>query len=365
MRKYILLVLLLIGVCSFSVASAESITSVGVGDTAVDAEKDALRNAVENALGALIDSETLVKNNMVIQDNIYRQSTGFVRSYEVVDKSQTDSVWRVTVRAVIDTNPDSKLMNELTRLGLIRVLRNPKIAVLIEDYDAWRDRNSFVTQNAVVKEFLTAGFTNMVDVGEERKKYNNLLMMTADDYRTMASLWKADYLVIGKVFAENVGDVGKFLEDRKRLGIQSCHARVEARLYVAQTGQIIAADGKAVSAADVSEGAAMHKAATNAAAKMGQYLVEQILNYASGVHQQVELVVRVSDFDKLNRVKHTLVNMPSAKDVILAEYANSTGKFRLTFGGSPQAIYQAMQDSEDYKVKLSSMDYNVLVVDVY
>lgn len=364
MRKYILLVLLLMSVCGFSVASAEAITSVGVGDTAVDAENDALRNAVENALGVLIDAETLMKNNMIIQDNIYKQSTGFVRSYEVLDKSQQDEAWRVTVQAVIDTNPDSKLMNELTRLGLIRTLRNPKIAVIIEDRDTWGDQNSLVAQNAVVKEFLAAGFTNMVDIGDERRKYNNMLMMSIDDFRTLASLWKVDYLVVGRVFTDRVGDAGKLLGTH-HLGIDSYHARVDARIYVAKTGQIIAADGKSVSAADVSRETAMHKATTNAASQMGQYLVEQILNYASGVHQQVELIATVSDFDKINKIKHTLINMPGVKDVVLGEYANSTGKFRITFAGSPQAIYQAMQDSEDYKVKLRSLDYNVVVVDVY
>lgn len=364
MRKYILLVFMLIGFCNFSVANAMTVTAVGVGDTVIDAENDALRNAVEDTLGTLIDSDTIVKNNMVIQDNIYKQSRGFVRNYEVKNRLQNDGVWSVTVYAEIDTNPDSGLMNELTRLGLIRTLRNPKIAVIIEDRDTWRDQNSLVAQNAVVKEFLASGFTNMIDISDERRKYNNMLMMSIDDFRTLASLWKVDYLVVGRVFTDRVGDAGKLLGTHQ-LGIDSYHARVDARIYVAKTGQIIAADGKSVSAADVSRETAMHKATTNAASQMGKYLVEQILNYASGVHQQVELIATVSDFDKINKIKHTLINMPGVKDVVLGEYANSTGKFRITFAGSPQALYQAMEDSEDYKVKLRSLDYNVVVVDVY
>ena len=115
-------------------ASAKSVTVTGTGLTSSEAENDALRAAVENTLGVLVDSETLVQNSMVINDQIYTQSRGFVNDYQVLSREQVGNLWRVTINATVDDQPNSKLMNELTRLGIINVqLRNPKIAVYVPE----------------------------------------------------------------------------------------------------------------------------------------------------------------------------------------------------------------------------------------
>ena len=115
-------------------ALAKNVTVTGMGVTASDAENDALRMAVENTIGVLVDSNTLVEKNMVIQDQIYTQSRGFVTDYKVISRQQTAGGWQVTINATVDDNPNSKLMNELTRLGIINTqLRNPKIAVYVPE----------------------------------------------------------------------------------------------------------------------------------------------------------------------------------------------------------------------------------------
>ena len=69
-------------------ALAKSVTVTGTGMTPSDAENDALRAAVENTLGVLVDSETLVQNSMLIRDQIYTQSRGFVTDYTIVNREQ-------------------------------------------------------------------------------------------------------------------------------------------------------------------------------------------------------------------------------------------------------------------------------------
>ena len=130
MKKILLLILALIILSG--VALAKNVTVTGMGTTPSDAENDALRLAVEKTLGVLVDSETLTENAAVVQDKIYTQSRGFVSDYKVTNRQQVQGVWEVTIDAVVDDQPNSKLMNELTRLGIIdNQLRNPKIAVNI------------------------------------------------------------------------------------------------------------------------------------------------------------------------------------------------------------------------------------------
>ena len=114
------------------IADARNVTVTGNGVSQSEAEGDALRNAIEKAVGVLVDSQTLVSKNTVLQDEIYTQSKGFITNYNVVNQQQNGNGWEVTVNADVDDSPNSKLMSELTRLGIIDVkLRNPKIAVYI------------------------------------------------------------------------------------------------------------------------------------------------------------------------------------------------------------------------------------------
>lgn len=80
------------------------VTAFGVGMTAQDAEKNALINAVQQAVGALIDSETLIKNEEVIYEHLYSASSGFVKKYDVKvppRKRPTDGLYETTIKAIV------------------------------------------------------------------------------------------------------------------------------------------------------------------------------------------------------------------------------------------------------------------------
>ena len=77
MKRFAIIVLSLLMILS-ATAFAKNVTVTGTGTTPSEAENDALRAAVENTVGILVDSETLVQNSMLINDQIYTQSRGFV-----------------------------------------------------------------------------------------------------------------------------------------------------------------------------------------------------------------------------------------------------------------------------------------------
>src|SRR4030042_5041960 len=65
-----------------------------------DAISNALRNAVEQVIGTMIQSEVLVQNYQTIEDRIYSQSAGYVERYEVIGKSrQGDKILEGTIKA--------------------------------------------------------------------------------------------------------------------------------------------------------------------------------------------------------------------------------------------------------------------------
>jgi hypothetical protein len=58
---------------------------VGSGTTADEAEKNAISNAVQQAVGAMVDAETMIENDEVIKDQILTYSDGYVEKKEVID----------------------------------------------------------------------------------------------------------------------------------------------------------------------------------------------------------------------------------------------------------------------------------------
>lgn len=61
----------------------------GTGETKEVAEKDACRNAIEFAVGTFIDSETQLKNEQLIKDEILSHSNGYIEKYEVTGASRS------------------------------------------------------------------------------------------------------------------------------------------------------------------------------------------------------------------------------------------------------------------------------------
>ena len=79
-----LLIAILISIPLFASATDEiSLTASGNGSTQDAAVKSALRNAIEQAYGAFISTNTRVLNNKLVKDEIVSLSQGVVKSYNI------------------------------------------------------------------------------------------------------------------------------------------------------------------------------------------------------------------------------------------------------------------------------------------
>jgi hypothetical protein len=91
----------------------------GIGLTEKSAVKEALRAAVEMAIGSVVSAETMIKNDKIISDSILTYSDGFVEKWEMVGEPRrtSDKLVRVTIKAVV------------RRTKLIERLRSENVAV--------------------------------------------------------------------------------------------------------------------------------------------------------------------------------------------------------------------------------------------
>lgn len=359
MKKFaaVLIILLMIA----AQVSAKNVTVTGRGATPTDAENDALRAAVENTLGVLVDAQTLTENSILISDQIYTQSRGFVNDYRILNRELVGNIWHVTINATVDDQPNSRLMNELTRLGIINVqLRNPKIAVYVPEQHLNYHVGGSGGEIAIVKTLLNAGFSNVIEVGTGLN-YSNPLSMSAAQMRQAAQAYGADIMIVGESFSEGVGDVGDYLPGNQRTNMQACRARVEAKMFIVRTGQIIAAEGKYGSAYDNSQAIAAKKALASAGEQTGNYFVEQITGMYTS-RQGVEVIVYGADFSKINLVQSALGRVNRVKNVNLSSYEGGKAIFTISYGGSPQTLFNELQAVTNADLTLQALTYNTLTI---
>ena len=79
------------------------VTARGMGADADAALKDALAQAVLQAAGAFVDSETLMKNEEIVQDQVLTCSDGIVKRFEKLQepKQNRQGLWVATIKATV------------------------------------------------------------------------------------------------------------------------------------------------------------------------------------------------------------------------------------------------------------------------
>jgi hypothetical protein len=85
-------------------SGTQSVVAEGLGASPDEAIKDAYRNAVRQVVGAVVDAETLVNDDEVIDDKVLTYSDGFIKTYEEVvgSKSVKSGIHRIKIKAVVE-----------------------------------------------------------------------------------------------------------------------------------------------------------------------------------------------------------------------------------------------------------------------
>ena len=83
-------------------ADSIEVIATGIGQDSDRALKNALRAAIEQAVGTLVDSETLAQNDEVVNDQILSYSAGFVGSHKVIGEPKSrDGLVTIKIQALV------------------------------------------------------------------------------------------------------------------------------------------------------------------------------------------------------------------------------------------------------------------------
>ncbi|SDM86953.1 hypothetical protein SAMN04488502_10861 [Dendrosporobacter quercicolus] len=338
----LLVIMLLTGLLA-STAMAKEVSVQGFGLNREEAINDALRNAVEQTVGTLVSAETLVKNMRMVKDEIYTNSKGYVNGFEILSENRSFDGTTVTIKANVDTTPNSALVSQLQRLNLIKhSLQDPRIAVIIPEFHLTARIPDPAGETAVIRKLTEAGFSRVVDPQQiQAIRYTNVIKSLTrgetSEAIALATSYNVDYLLVGEAFSEYAGNIGNS-------GMHSCRARVEAKLIKADTGEIVAAQGFHAGGADITEFTAAKKALNNAGELMGDYMIEKLLAYAGSTETGIQLTVfHATSFSKISLLIKELEHIKGVKKAYIRDYNNGTAKIDLDYTGTPLTLANALK----------------------
>ncbi len=104
MRVFVRLLAVLLFVSLAGASYAVTVEAVGVGVTRNAAINNALRRAVEKAVGTYVKSSTRVHNGKLDYDKIISASSGYIRGYQVIAEGRdpVEQVYKVKLRVSVD-----------------------------------------------------------------------------------------------------------------------------------------------------------------------------------------------------------------------------------------------------------------------
>ena len=311
-----------------SYGQSQDITVTGVsailqGDKAIardTALNDAMRKAVEQAVGTVVSAETVVENYQLISESILTKTQGYIQNYKIIRESSSAELYQVTISATVALE---NLKNDLAALGiLMQRVQKPRVLFMIAEQNIgqgffvfwWHGKSESkgqhydvsASETALKEEFLKKGF-NVVDFSAAAEKIE-----ITNAYR-IADLTDGGAISIGRQLGAEIIIKGKAVanEGPRTTGsnVGSYMADITATALKADNGAVLgSAKGHGVSRhiSGVTGGAeALDKAAREMAERMIDQIVAKWSNEVSGgglVRLTVKGIGEYSDFVKFKDV---------------------------------------------------------------
>lgn len=317
---------------------------------------DALRKAVEQAVGTLVASDTLVENFQAVEDRVYTNSQGYVKSYSIISEARSADVYEVRVRALVAAGD---LSGDLGALGLLqKKAERPRVLFMVAekgagrgDYDFWWKHGGQALEmsaaEAALKEaFLAKGF-NVVEMpgkgGTAGLEGSFGADMSVDAAASIGKDLNAEIVVYGKVFVEQGPSTGS----------------TSVVTYMADmTVQAVRADDGAVLATHKGRGISRHisivtgngEAISRAAVIVAEGLTAEIAGKWAGP-QTIHIMLKGMDYEKTVEFKRFLgTRVRGVEAIYQRRHAEGESALDVEVKTSAQAIADEIARRGKYRV---------------
>jgi hypothetical protein len=310
------------------------------------AVNQALRNAVEQAVGVFVNSTTKVQNFQVLEDSIYTKASGFVSGYDVIDEKQTGGTYVVKVRATVGVAP---LAQQLKAMG---VLRQWTIATVLKG-QGYNPAALESAETAINKQLVDAGFRTAdrdvlialdnpkLEAELAQGKYAHVLAQLRDS--------GVDILVMGRASHERTAGANVETYGGVRVNLSTVKARLDVKAIRSDTGEIVCADifeDKAVgSGMDTMSSQAVEKAGASAA----EFLIGSIIKLPAATSAPVQLAVKGLSFGRARAFMQAVQATSGIRAVHQQRFGNGMAVFEVEFEGKSDLLADVLTASKSLK----------------
>ncbi len=371
------------------IQEAQGQASVLAGDKAAAREKaiqDALRQAVQMAVGTQVTSTTDVQDFQTKMDQVLTQSAGYVRKYSITKEAMDGDVVQITIRAEVSIGALDK---DLAAMGLLMQRKGmPRTMLLIAEQNigmaapaaSWMTHESTVVsadlrigENVVLDELRKAGFKQLIDPEIAETKAASVggitTSITAAQARKLGSLTHAEVIIIGQVIATARGEIKS---DWTPDGYRSCAATFSARAVNTDNGEILATAEVTKQAGgqidDLTCGKdAIHLVAKIFAAEITQKIAERWSSDVSGGTAVHVTVKHVDSLKQAGEFKSGLINfVRGVKGVESRGFSDGVAEFDVTVVGSTDDFGQELEAKKlgKFSLKVKGITANTVSVEL-
>ena len=376
---------------SQDILKEQKVTSEGVGvvindDKALardNAIEDALRKAVEQAVGTMIDSETMVENFQLLSDTVYQRSQGYVSTYRIVSEGTEENLYRVTIQATVALD---NLKSDLGAIGLIIKRKGkPRVMVMMAEQNIGREHLVFwwggvaghwsnqsdmgISENTIIDQFTQSGF-HFVDRNVVAKDiWTQSAFHHADlsdrEVQVLGDQSGAEVVIIGKATARLMGNV-------MDTSMSSCQASASARVVKTDTGEIIAtamASAPAVHIDVVTAGnEALKKASENLALELEEKILKKWAEEAANTTMIQLTISGVSNYKVFQSLKRVLSNETRGVEAV---YQRKLAAGVVTLDVEMQGTAQMLADDlgsrkfPDFSIDINEITHNAIKLTLF
>ncbi|MBI5492212.1 MAG: flagellar assembly protein T N-terminal domain-containing protein [Deltaproteobacteria bacterium] len=320
---------------------------------------DALRKAVEQAVGTLVSSETMVENYQVLSDNVYTRTQGYIRSYAVIKEAQAQGLYQVTVRAIVGVGP---LEDDLGAMGLLqRKVQRPRVLFMISEKNIghryysfwWWGRSEYRGETVDISSAETSlkelfgkkGF-NVVDIMAARSGVATGSISApfeVQDAFKVEDLTQTAVRQIGREINADVVVYGKALatEGPRTPGsaVSSYIADMTAQAVNVDDGVVLGASKGHGISRNVSGVTGGTEAISRAATEAGERLIEQITAKWVGPSYITMRITNITDYRKITDFTKALkVRVRGISAIYQRKFVPGEAVFEIESKSSAQAI---------------------------
>lgn len=332
---------------SQQVEQTKSLEVIGTGeiyrDNVAKARDEAIErglwNALEQGVGLLISSASVVGHFQLLNDHVYSQTETFVQDYKVLTESKSGRYYRVVIQVTLLM---SAIQNKLQAIGVLMTDKElPSVLLLLSEQNvgevsprsSW-GQSPFARLPLAIEDRLSdfmreKGFIILApgtpsDSGGDFEHEYAGARLSDEAAVKLAEQVNADVVITGKAFASLSGNL---------LGtdMKSIEATLSIHAIRTENGIVIGSSDVTAAAVHANEMVAGTKAITLAASEAAQDITRQIAaNWASERRRStlVELVVKgIKEYADFVRFRMTLKNeIPGVKNVYLRAIAAGEAK---------------------------------------